>query len=78
MIVAIISRRVNGQFAEVGTSNRTIIKRNQMATIRKYAKAYANGAAYRIEYFHEGRIYGEPWLVQTFLSEETMIRIMGE
>ena len=61
---AIISRAVNDSFPEVGTTNRMIVSglKTQAGVMRR-AKQYAQGKAFRVEFFTDDNFYGEPYRV---------------
>jgi hypothetical protein len=63
---AIISRAsINGHFPNVGTTDRTVVSHNKTKQgIRRYARMYAKGMAYRIEFFHAEKFYCEPFAVE--------------
>jgi hypothetical protein len=63
---AIISRAsINGHFPNVGTTDRTVVSHYKTKQgIRKFAKQYAVGRAYRIEFFHPEQFYCEPFAVE--------------
>ena len=66
---AIISRHVNGSFAEVGMSNRVLVSHYKTREgVRRFAKKYAANSPsrlYRIEYFTDENFYGLPYAAET-------------
>ena len=63
---AIISRETaQGQIAEVGTTNRTVVSHYKtLQGVRKYAKQYAGDRQYRIEFFYDDSFYSAPFRVE--------------
>lgn len=60
---AIISRaREDGSIPEVGMSNRMLVSDllTERGVIRR-AKQYANGKAFRVEFFTDQNFYGNPY-----------------
>ena len=67
---ALISRESNGRIADVGTTHRTVVSHYKTQEgLRRYARKYANGKAYRIEFFHDEEFYGEPFHIEYFPGE---------
>jgi len=64
---AIISRAsINGVFPNVGTSNRVLVSHYRTKNgVRRFARKYAVGFQYRIEFFHSENFYGMPFAVET-------------
>lgn len=63
---AIISRQdSNGRIPEVGTTDRTVVSHYKtLQGVRRYARKYANGKLYRIEFFKDECFYGDPFRVE--------------
>ena len=61
---AIISRMVGDKFPEVGMNDRFLTSsyKSQLKVIQ-VAKEWAKGKPYRIEFFTDSGIYGEPFKV---------------
>ena len=64
---AIISRTTltyPHEFPEVGTSDRMVVStfRTERGVLA-CARAYAGGRSFRVEFFHAGRFYGEPYKI---------------
>ena len=64
---AIISRQsANGLIPNVGTSDRIVVSHYKTKDgVRRFAKKYAAGRAYRIEFFLDEKFYCEPFAVET-------------
>lgn len=61
---AIISRERNdGTFAEVGTSDRTVVAGLTYRGVIRRARRYAQGKRFRVELFHDEQFYAEPYRV---------------
>jgi hypothetical protein len=60
----IVSRAINGKFAEVGTSDRMLISdlKTERGVIRR-ARQFAQGKSFRLEYFYSEHLYGNPFRV---------------
>jgi hypothetical protein len=60
---AIISRaNERGYLPQVGTTDRTVVSHYKTKDgIRRYARKYAQGREYRIEFFHDSQFYAEPF-----------------
>lgn len=63
----VVSLKHHGAWAEVGTTHRNIVKGNSDKALHKHAAAYAKGQPYRLEVFHQDRIYGKP--LRTLVKE---------
>lgn len=66
-VKAIVTRANDrGVFDEVGSVNRAVVSHlTSESNILRWAEKYANGAAYRVEFFHASKFYGEPYKVVT-------------
>lgn len=64
---AIVSLRVNGKWAEVGMSHRTIVEGSTRGIIKK-ARTVAKGQPFRMEVFRPDNFYGDPIWVREFES----------
>jgi hypothetical protein len=66
---AIISREhesVPGYIPECGTDNRTLVSHYKTLNgMRRFAKRYAQGRAYRIEFFTDSNFYGDAFRTET-------------
>ncbi len=60
---AIISRTNSvGAIAEVGTSDRTIVSHYKTHNgVMRYARKYAQGKTFRVQFFHDSEFYGNPY-----------------
>jgi len=62
----IVSREAsNGLIPQVGTLDRTVVSHYKTENgVRRFAKQYAKGKRFRIEFFHDDSFYGEPYRVE--------------
>jgi hypothetical protein len=71
-MVAIITRANSyGEFDAVGTTNRIIVRGlRTYRGVHARARLFASGGAYKIEFYHDGRFYGDPFSVQYSHKQE--------
>jgi len=64
-VKAIISRANScGAIAEVGTTDRTVVSHYKTSGgVVRYARKYAQGKPFRVEFFHDEKFYAEPYMV---------------
>ena len=60
-MTAIVSRAVNGTFAEVGTSDRMLVSLKTEQGVIRRGRKYAQGKTFRVEFFHSEHLYGNPY-----------------